>query len=91
MIKKLLASTAAAGLVVAPIAAQAGTRAIDAGVSIAPVADAMARQASPVGESEQFWEGIPEWLLVFLFALIAAGIIIVIEHQEDDATPGTGG
>ena len=90
MLKTILASTAAAGLLVAPIAAQANTRAIDAGVSLAPMAD-LARQGSPVGSAEQLDGSIPEWLLVLIFAAIAAGIIIVIESSEGDASPGTGG
>ena len=89
MIKNLLASIAAAGLVVAPVAAQANARAIDAGVSLAPIADAV-RAGSPVGATEANASELPEWLLVLLFALIGAGIIIIIEHSEDDASPGTG-
>jgi hypothetical protein len=89
MFKSILAGTAAVGLLVAPIAAQANTRAVDSAVSLAPIASSD-RIASPVGASEQLWEGFPEWLLVLLFALIAAGIIIVIEQSEDDASPGTG-
>lgn len=91
MFKSILASTAAAGLLVAPIAAQANTRAADASVSLAPISDMASRQASPVSSADAIASGIPEWLLVLLFALIAAGIIVAVEQSEDDASPGTGG
>lgn len=91
MIKNVFASVAAAGLLVAPIAAQANTRAADASVSLAPIANMAARQGSPVGSSEEIVGALPAWLLAALFAAIAAGLIIVIEESEDDASPGTGG
>lgn len=89
MFKSILASTAAAGLLLAPIAAQANTRAVDAAVSLNPIADA-ARSGSPIGNSEAMASGIPEWLLVLLFAVVAVGIIVVVEESETNASPGTG-
>ena len=66
----LLAVTAALGLAVAPVAAQAGTRAASAPVSI----DASRASAPLAGESEVF-KFSPLYLLLFaafLAALIAA-------------------
>jgi len=89
MIKNLLATVAAAGLVFAPIAAQAGTRASDAGVSMNALSS-LDRAASPVGAAElQDDGGIPVWLLILLFAGAGAGIILAVEGGEDNKSPGT--
>lgn len=85
MIKNLLASIAAMGLVFAPIAAQAGTRAADAGVSM----DALSRTAAPMGSAENVGDGIPMWLLILLFAAAGGGIIAAIESGENNKSPGT--
>lgn len=87
MIKNALAYTAAALLTLAPIAAQAGTRAADASVSLAP----MSRLGSPVGTAQSLRpdEDIL-WLIALLFGAGVGGIF-VIESQEGDASPATGG
>ena len=90
MIKNVLASTAALGLLVAPIAAQENTRAVDSSVSLAPIADMASRQGSPVAETEALAGGVPEWLLVLLFGLAAAGIIFTVEELGTPASAGTG-
>jgi uncharacterized membrane protein len=89
MIKNILASVAAAGLLVAPIAAQANTRAGDSAVSLAPLAS-MARTASPVGSVERQDGGISELLLIALFGLAGVAIIVTIENSETDSTAGAG-
>ncbi|MFC3100215.1 hypothetical protein [Altererythrobacter lauratis] len=87
MFKSILASTAAAGLLLAPIAAQANTRAADASVSLAPLAE-MTRQSSPIGAARNAVGDIDEALLVVLFGAIGTAIIVIIENQEDDASAG---
>lgn len=90
MTKNLLASIAAAGLVFAPIAAQAGTRAAESGVSMASLA-AIGRAPAPMGAAEYQaeGEGIPMWLLIILFAAAGGGIIAAIESGENNRSPGT--
>ena len=86
MIKNLLASIAAAGVLVSPIVAQAGTRASDAGVSMA----GLARSSAPMGAAEQQADdGIPMWLLILLFAGAGAGIIAAVESGENNKSQGT--
>lgn len=69
MIKKIIASVGAAGFLAAQSVA----------VVAAPVAD---RTSSPVAESEEL-AGISTVWLTVLFAALAAGIIILIEEEED--------
>jgi hypothetical protein len=88
MIKNVLAGVAAAGLVFAPIAVQAGTRAAEAGVSM----DALSRAAAPMGTAEYQADeddGIPMWLLILLFGAAGGGIIAAIESAENNKSPGT--
>ncbi|TIX48961.1 hypothetical protein [Alteraurantiacibacter aquimixticola] len=93
MFKSALACVAAAGLVLAPVAASANTRAADNAVSLASIAQGMDRSASPIGESENL-KGKSEWLLVLLFGGLAAAIVLLIEDGEKEvengASPGTG-
>ncbi|RIV83058.1 hypothetical protein [Aurantiacibacter zhengii] len=77
MLKKILAATAAASLTVAPIAAQANTRAADAGVSI----EMSERMAARIGESEEAGLKIPLALIILLFGAGAAAIIALIEDN----------
>lgn len=68
MLRSVLASTAALGLVFAPLAAQAGTRASDSHVAIAPALAADARVASPLAEDgEQLFDDIAFELVLVLF------------------------
>lgn len=85
MIKNILASVAAAGLVFAPLAAQANTRAGDAGVSM----EGLARSGAPVGEVENAGAGIPMWLLILLFGAAGVGIVMGVESGENNESPGT--
>lgn len=90
MMKKVLASVAAAGLVVAPIAAQANTRAGESRVSLAALKGA-GRLASPIGLARQQGEDgeMPIWLLVLLFGAAGAGIIAAVEATQSGRSPGT--
>jgi len=90
MIKNLLATVAAAGLVFAPIAAQAGTRAADAGVSTNALAS-LERAPSPLGTGEAMGDDgdVPLWLLILLFAGVGAGIIAATDSSENNKSPGT--
>lgn len=89
MIKNLLAATAAAGLAFAPIAAQAGTRASEAGVTMEALTS-LERAGSPIGDAEmQADGGIPEWALIALFGAAGLGIILAVESSEKDKSPGT--
>ncbi|WP_340588383.1 hypothetical protein [Erythrobacter alti] len=90
MMKKFLASVAAAGLVFAPIAAQANTRAMEAGVMIdrAPTAVSSSELLANDDDDDT---GI--YLLLTLL-LIGAGIAFIIAgdaSEGNDASPGTGG
>lgn len=89
MIKNVLAATAAAGLLFAPIAAQAGTRASDSRVSLASTSS-IDRASSRIGTAEaQAEDGIPNWLLVLLFAAAGVGIFYAVESNENNKSPGT--
>ncbi|KLI64618.1 hypothetical protein [Aurantiacibacter marinus] len=88
--KNVLASVAAVGLVFAPIAAQANTRAADAGVLIERAPAAMTGSSMLANEEDDRGN---LYLLISLF-VIAAGIAIAISgdaSEGDDASPGTGG
>lgn len=91
MFKNVLASLAAAGLLVAPIAAQANTRAADANVSLDVLAE-IDRAPAAVGQYESGLEDDDDlwaWLLGFL--AVGGGIILLVESSEDDRSSGTGG
>jgi len=90
MIKNVLASVAAFGLVFAPIAAQAGTRAADSGVSM----DAMARAAASVGTAEGHGEngstsGVSTVYVLLGFLLAGAGVFFAIDGSSGNKSPGT--
>jgi len=88
--KNLLAATAAAGLVFAPIAAAAGTRAADTTVSLQALS--VERTAAAIGKSQALGEdGDSTLLLLVAFAAVAAGVVVVVEGGENDTSPGTGG
>ncbi|WP_120077421.1 hypothetical protein [Aurantiacibacter odishensis] len=89
MMKNILAATAAASLTLAPVAAQANTRAADAGVSI----DISDRLGAPVGEAEEAGLKVPLALIILLFGAGAAAIIALIESNGGEvvgppASPG---
>jgi len=89
MLKKILAASAAVSLTVAPIAAQANTRAADAGVSI----DISDRVGAPVAESEEAGLKVPLALIILLFGAGAAAVVALIEDNGGEvvgppASPG---
>lgn len=92
MLRHVLASLAAAGLLVAPISAQANTRASESRVSLAPLKGA-ARAASPIGparnQADDEDRGMPIWLLVLLFGAAGGGIIAAVELTQSSKSPGT--
>ena len=90
MIKNVLAAVAAAGLAFAPIAAQAGTRATDSGVSMNALSS-IDRAGSPIGDAEMQSDdnGLPAWLLILLFGAAGVGIILAVEGSENNKSPGT--
>lgn len=73
MFKKTIASAVAVGLLSASAVSAAA----------APISAESARTASPVAGSEELFGG-NEWLIALIFALIAAGIIVLIEDGEGD-------
>lgn len=91
MLKNILATTAAVGLVFAPIAAQANTRAADAGILIERAPAAMTGASMLANDDDGDRGGL--YLLLSLL-LIAAGVALAIggdASEGDDASPGTGG
>ena len=77
MIKKIIATTAVAGAVtLSSVAATA-----------APIAfESADRSASPVAESEAAMSNA--WLVI-IFALLAAGIIVLIENGNGNSLPAS--
>lgn len=88
MTSKILASIAAAGLAFAPIAAQANTRAGDAGVSFQDIP-----HHHFLPNEEELVAGWP-WEGVLLGLIILGGVVFAIggdTSEGNDASPGTGG
>lgn len=84
MLKSILASTAALGLAITPVAAQAGTRSADAVVSLD-------RAGAGIDQPASNFDGEDLRGLWWLFGgAILAGIILVIagDSDEDNASPG---
>lgn len=79
MIKKIIGSTVVAGAVtLSSVAATA-----------APIAfESADRAGSPIGDAEAA-EGMSEAWLVILFALIAAGIIVLITNGKGNDLPAS--
>ena len=89
-VSRLMVATAAAGLVFAPIAAQANTRAGDN----APVYTSSATAAQPGLERDAEGEeaggkGSAIILLIFAAAAAVAGIIAVADNDDQGQSPGT--
>lgn len=90
MIKNILASVAAAGLLVAPIAAQANTRPSDNTVSLSSLEDTHTRRSTMM-EMPDGLGGMSIVAIIAVFGSVAAFLIWLVENGEDDASPGTGG
>ena len=69
-IRNLLSAVAAAGIVVAPVAAQAGTSAASSTVNAAAISGVSSRESSMVTAEQDIDAGT---LLLIILALIAAG------------------
>jgi|GEM_PF-1589109 len=100
MFKNVLASIAAAGLVFSPIAAQANTRAMDAGVLIDRAPAAMSGTQTLANDDDDDDDEIGGIYLWLGLLLIGAGVVFAIAgdtSEGDDkfvgnnASPGTGG
>ena len=84
---RLMVTAAAASMVVAPIAAQANTRAGDN----APVYTSEAAQPGTAREAdgEEMRGGGSTILLLLAAAAAIAGIVIAADNEDDDQSPGT--
>lgn len=72
--KKIIASAVAGTIALTSVAAAA-----------APIAfQSATRTASPVAGAENLGEDASEIWVAIIFALVAAGIIVLIENEEDD-------
>lgn len=95
IIRNTLAIMAAASLTVAPIAAQANTRAADAGIAFSTVG------SEDDDDDREGLFGGDDYLLILLVLLIGGGVAFAIEGdtsesndtipQPPTASPGTGG
>lgn len=86
--KKILGGLAAATMVLAPVAAQAGTRAGDSVVRVAPVAEAMTSDAGYAGRTvseENRLAGAGLIIGLLALAAIVAGIVIAADDGSDGA------
>jgi hypothetical protein len=86
-VNRLLAATAALGLVAAPIVAQANTRAGDSGFSYS--APGLGRSADGEGQEEAGVGAAEVGLGIAAGALIVGGIVIASDNDNDRASPGT--
>ena len=92
MKSRILATIAAASMAFAPIAAQAGTRAGDAGVSLDPLVEMHHFLNEDELEGSGFFADFPPGLFLALLAGLAGiGLVIASDTSENDASPGTGG
>ncbi|MDG6079619.1 hypothetical protein E3U23_10475 [Erythrobacter litoralis] len=85
---RILAGAAAAAMAFAPIAAQAGTRASDAGtVSVQPVKmSSLTRSAKPA-EKKSEAGGSAVIIAVLAAAAVVAGIVVAAD-DDDNRSPG---
>lgn len=91
-IGRILAGVGAAALAVAPIAAQAGTRAVDGEtVSVQPVKMSVVSRASKSAEKKsELGGGSSVIIAVLAAAAVIAGIIVAADGDDDeDLSPGT--
>ena len=92
MIARVLAMTAAMSLAVAPVAAEAGTRAMDSAVSLQPLTELHHGLNEDDIEGAGIFADLPVGLLLGLLAGLAGiGLVIASDASENDASPGTGG
>lgn len=83
---RMMFAAAAAGMVFAPIAAQAGTRAGDSGaVYSASAAPGMGRAA----DGESLSSGTSIILALLAAGLVISGIVFATDSDDDGQSPGT--
>lgn len=82
--RNLIAAASALGLAVAPVAANAGTRAND----VVPAAATIDRDIAPVTESSEMG-GSAIIIAILAAAAVIAGILAAIDDDDgDDLSPG---
>lgn len=88
---RMLAGAGAIAMAIAPIAAQAGTRAADAQtVSVKPVTMAPVSRASKSAEKKSEIGGSSVLIAVLAAAAVIAGIVVAASDDDDaDLSPGT--
>lgn len=85
---RLLMGFGAATMAIAPVAAQAGTRAADAGVvAVQPVKMSTVSRSAQTAEKKNELGGPGLIIAILAVAAIVAGIIIAAD--DNDASPGT--
>lgn len=86
--RNIMAAAAAFSMAVAPVAAQAGTRAND----IVPASASIARDAQPVTGASSIGEGESAIAYAILAGIIAIAVVFaitILDDDEDDAfSPG---
>lgn len=90
MIKQILAGAGAFAMMTAPVAAQAGTRAADAGtVSVKPVKLSNVSRATATAKKEAELGGSSVLIAVLAAAAVIAGIVVAAsDDDDDDLSPG---
>lgn len=86
--KKILSGLAVATMALAPVAAQAGTRAGDSAVRVAPVAQAVTSDAGYAGREvseENALGGTALIIAILALAAIVAGVVIASDDGSDGA------
>ena len=88
-ISRLLSGIGAVAVAMAPVAAQAGTRAADTGVvSVQPVKMSTVSRASATAEKKSELAGGSATIIAILAAAaVIVGIIIAVD-DDDDVSPG---
>lgn len=88
---RMLAGAGALAMAIAPIAAQAGTRASEAEtVSVKPVAMAPVSRAAKSAEKKSEIGGSSVIIAVLAAAAVIAGIVVATDDDDDDdISPGT--
>jgi len=90
MTSRILAGVAAATMAIAPVAAQAGTRAADAGtVSVEPVKMSTLTRSTKPAEKKSEAGGSAVIIAVLAAAAVVAGIIAATDDDDNELlTPG---
>lgn len=90
MSKTIIALAIAAGLTLSPVAAQAGSKAANASVSLAPLANAQILRASTHDDPDKR-SGISPGVIAAIFGLSIAAIVALIGTAEENRSGGANG